>query len=273
MKSLLLSIFSRTQFQPLWLKVYRVAIGGLGFVNDNPSGNGEHRFLASLARRANSTRGDGKYIVFDLGANEGDFTAELLKQFANVEVHCFEPNPRTFRRLQARFGGDGRVILNELAVGDAEGTLTLYDYSGSAGSEHASLLKETFEDVYASKTQTDTVRVITVDTYLAERGVSRVDFFKVDVEGLEQSVFAGMRGLIESGKLGTMQFEFNAHNAITGLTLYRIGKIFPRHDIYRLLPNGAYAIKSGTTAYNSIIEVFKYSNYVLVPSGQGQPQY
>jgi FkbM family methyltransferase len=266
MKNFLLSIFARTEFQPFWRKVHRVSIGGLGFGNPDPNRNGENRFLANVVRQANSSRREGKYVVFDLGANEGNFTAEVLERIQNVEVHCFEPNPRTFKRLQARFAGDSRVILNELAVGDVEGTLTLYDYSGSSGSEHASLLKETFQDFFASQTQTDSVRVITVDTYLAERAVSRIDFFKVDVEGLEHSVFAGMQGAIDFGKVGIIQFEFNLHNAVTGLTLYKIARFFKNHDMYRLLPNGVYAIKNGSLAYNPIIEIFKYSNYALIPA-------
>ena len=254
------------EFQPLWRSIHRISIVGLGFGNPDSKYNGENRFLANIARQANSSRREGKYVVFDLGANEGNFTAEVLERIPNAEVHCFEPNPRTFKRLQARFAGESRVILNELAVGDAEGTLTLYDYSGSSGSQHASLLKETFQDIFASETQTDSVRVITVDTYLAEHAVSRIDFFKVDVEGFEQSVFAGMQGALGSGQVGIVQFEFNAHNAVTGLTLYKIARIFKNHGLYRLLPNGIYAIKSGSLAYNPFIEVFYYSNYALIPA-------
>jgi hypothetical protein len=92
----------------------------MGYMNTDPVRNGEYRFLAEWANRHRMKTGR-RPVVFDIGANEGDFTAQVLALFNDVEVHCFEPNPLTFARLKARFGNESRVVLNHCGLGAEAG--------------------------------------------------------------------------------------------------------------------------------------------------------
>lgn len=54
-----------------------------GYEFGNPSRNGEYRFLRSYLK--------GGMVVFDVGANTGNFTDQALSLEKDLEVHCFEP--------------------------------------------------------------------------------------------------------------------------------------------------------------------------------------
>jgi len=255
---------ARRPLQPLWWGLYRVAIGGLGHMNADPRFNGEDRFMRDWARARAASKPGVPPVVLDVGANEGDFTAAALAALGDCRIHCFEPNPKTFARLSARFAGDARVTLNNIGLSDKPGTFTLYDYAGSEGSGHASFLAETFTDVYKSSTQAVEARVSTLDAYLAEAGIAAVDFLKVDVEGLEKAVLAGAAGALSQGRIDVIQMEFNAHNILTGLSVQAIAKILPGYDIHRIVADGLAPVATASHAYNSRVEIFKYANLAAV---------
>ncbi|HEY4135429.1 MAG TPA: FkbM family methyltransferase [Alphaproteobacteria bacterium] len=263
----LLGWMARTQLQPLWWGVYRIAIGGLGHMNPDPRFNGEERCIATWARAWAARHPGRSPVVFDVGANEGDFTASVLAAFAGCQVHCFEPNPKTFARLSARFGSDGRVKINNLGLGDKPGSFTLYDYAGSEGSGHASFLPATFDDVYKSATQSVEAQVGTLDIYMANAGVESVDFLKIDVEGLEKAVLEGGAKALADGRIATIQMEFNAHNILTGLSILTLTKILANYDIYRIVANGLAPLVVDGKGYNSRFEIFKYANLIAVRRG------
>lgn len=256
---------ARVRLQPLWRALFKASIGGLGYTNIDPARNGELHFLASWAGAWRAEHGTGP-IVFDVGANEGEFTAALLALVDDAEVHCFEPHPETAARLRDRFRGDRRVVVNELGVADAPGTLVLHDHAGWSGTGHASFVESTFTDLYPSETASTSVAVTTIDAYLDEHGIARIDLMKIDVEGYERNVFEGMAGAIAAGRIGVVQFEFNAHHAFTGLTLHEIGRRFEGRSIHKLLVDGTDEVLGPATPYNSRIELYKYSNYVILPA-------
>src|SRR5439155_13658007 len=50
-------------------------------------------------------------LVVDIGANEGGWTAEILRVFPQLEVVAPEPGPEPRARLQARFAGRKNVAV------------------------------------------------------------------------------------------------------------------------------------------------------------------
>lgn len=266
MTARILGLVARVGFQSLWWGLYRLAIGGLGHMNADFRRNGELRYLEAWAKAVGRVPRSHPLVVFDIGANKGDFTGEVLRLLGDRElvVHCFEPNPETFEMLAERFGDEPRVRLVASALSDATGRLPLHEYRDVHGSGHASFLAETFRDIYAADARQIEVPVTTVDAYMAEAGIAKVDYAKVDVEGYEKNVFGGMTGALARGVIERIQFEFNAHNAISGLTLFQIGRMLADYDIYKLLPNGTVPVPVSGARYNARIEIFKYANYVAV---------
>jgi FkbM family methyltransferase len=267
-KAVLLSWAARRQWQPLWRATLRVAIGGLGHMNADPALNGEDRLLSEWAASL-KRQGRTSPVVLDVGANEGDFAAAVLALLPEARLVCFEPHPRTAARLAARFADRQSVVIRDVAVSDRPGGLALHDYQGGEGSAHASLLADTFTDVYAAASVSFDVDVVALDDMLVALDIERVDLVKIDVEGSERAVLVGMKRALAAGRIDRIQFEFNAHNALTGLTLHEVGRLLAGFDLYKILPNGLVPVFGPDVPYDSQIEIFKYANYVGLRRAEG----
>ena len=101
--------------------------------------NGEAFFLRQLSHylAAESTE---KTILFDIGANVGNYTQILLdlcQDLNQVEVHLFEPTQLGFQTLLDRYGQDGRVITNRCGVSNGNETKRLYSDRPGSGARLA----------------------------------------------------------------------------------------------------------------------------------------
>lgn len=131
-------------------------------------------------------------LALDVGAHKGGYTFWLARSVgAGGRVHAFEPQPQLARNLQRAFD-PRRVIVENAAVSDREGTMTLHIPTDGRPSPGASL------EATATATATGRsieVRVLTLDRHLAAR-TQPVSFLKCDVEGHELAVFRGAENLL-----------------------------------------------------------------------------
>ena len=160
---------------------------------------------------------------FDVGANVGLHSLGVydVVRSSGGAVHMFEPNPTMSRLLQRTFHANAfwaGVYINQPALSDRDGTadMTVYeDWWGGArlqspeniaSSEHPwardATIREQFE-----------VPTTTIDKYCHGRGVDRIDLLKIDVEGHEEAVVAGMKGITESSPdlKVVLEFTFGAY--------------------------------------------------------------
>jgi FkbM family methyltransferase len=135
-------------------------------------------------------------VLFDVGANIGLVSVILGRQptMASGRIHAFEPEARNLaqlrRNLQVNGFGD-RAVAEDVALAAAEGRATLH-VRGPVGDGRHSLV--------ASRGATGAVEVAvtTMSAYCVQRGV-RPDVVKIDVEGAEGEVLAGMDALLAEG--------------------------------------------------------------------------
>ena len=139
--------------------------------------------------------------VFDVGANVGMFSLKLARKCQEsgktVDIYSLEPNPPTFERLRRNLELNRElspsIHLNEIALGDRAGFLELaYDEDNTGGASMISV------DAARSNPTVATVRMETLDQFLFDNDITRVDFIKIDVEGYEPLVLEGARRTIES---------------------------------------------------------------------------
>ena len=141
----------------------------------------------------------------DVGANFGWYTSLFSKYAVNGgQVHAFEPVPSIFTNLQtnvALLGNPSNVFINNLALGDKNGEMTINLFSGlSTG--HASLSDQGRDDAISFKCE-----MKTLDSYLSGLNVGPINFVKVDIEGAEKSFLAGAGRLFEQQSLPIILME------------------------------------------------------------------
>jgi FkbM family methyltransferase len=125
--------------------------------------------------------------VVDAGAHIGYYTrlfAELVGPAGRVLA--VEPERENYSLLLRNIpsGTHEYVEAVDVALSDEEGEATLYV---AAGHSIHSLVHG-----YMPADEAVSVRVTTLDRLLEDRGIERVDFVKIDVEGAEPRVLAGM---------------------------------------------------------------------------------
>ena len=127
-------------------------------------------------------------VIVDVGANAGAFFLPVhMAGGAGTRSIVFEPNPVMQQRLLTNVAQNGlqeQVTLFTCAVGDAASRSVLhFPRNGNLGQGR-------IEVAYPHKRANEGVEVAVrpLRECLAEAGVTRIDFLKVDVEGLEDRV-------------------------------------------------------------------------------------
>jgi len=150
--------------------------------------------------------------ALDIGAHAGYYSL-LLSRLVGPRgtVAAFEPDPVNYRvltsNLQAR--GAWNVLPQRAAVSDHRGSITLYR---SAGSGNHSLFQ------YTPAVDHITVDTLSIDDYVEQAGIGAVSFAKIDVEGAEPLVLAGMRKTIRRSPSMTILIEYNPRALRSGGT-------------------------------------------------------
>jgi len=143
-------------------------------------------------------------LVFDIGAHVGDRISSVRRLGARVVA--LEPQPGPARALRLIHGRDHDVTLLSAAAGDREGEITFHVNSrnptvSTASAEFLAAADGAGGWEGQEWDRTLTVPCLTLDGLIAAHG--RPAFVKIDVEGFEDRVLAGL-----SHPLPALSFEF-----------------------------------------------------------------
>jgi FkbM family methyltransferase len=242
--------------------LYDIALRCSGVAITFPGKNGltqaEEHFL-----HRNKARLQGG-VLFDIGANNGAYTQNLLDLAPNARIFAFEPHPVTFALLRSRMQASPSVKAINKAVANKAGQLKLYDFRAEDGSTQASLT-ESAVALYSRDIVEHAVDCTTVDDFIAEMGIDQIDLLKIDTEGHDLSVLTGARNALQSGKIRMIQFEFIPANIATGATMHGFFEVLQGYRIGRLCLNGTVR---WLDPYNvKRCEIYVTHNLIAVPAG------
>jgi FkbM family methyltransferase len=132
-------------------------------------------------------------LVFDVGANVGERVAAMLE--AGCRVVAVEPQAACLERLRRLNARDGRLVIVPKACGAAPGSLVLRSGGGSdvlatLSEDYIHTVRESGRFAGHRWDRSERVEVCTLDALVAEHGMPR--FIKIDVEGYEAQVLAGL---------------------------------------------------------------------------------
>lgn len=144
-------------------------------------------------------------VVIDVGANGGIYAVTAARQIGPTgHVYAFEPATAevAILRKNVEINNLTNVTVIESAVSHETGTAQFAIADDGALN---SLAQTGHPDQHVTKWET--VKTITLDDFVRETSIPRVDFLKIDVEGAEKLVLDGAKELLASVTPLTILFE------------------------------------------------------------------
>ena len=190
--------------------------------NYYPLENGEYWLIQCLAPTLR--------CAFDVGANVGNWTSELLAHASAATVHVFEPVPDIFVTLNERLGGHAKVRLNDFGLLDKNVTASL---NVAPDRPHLSTL-------FTLEMPVVEVACRFATSYVEQVGIAAINFLKIDCEGAEPRVLTGLTRTLERGVVAVVQLEYGPLNIQNHWLLrdlyarfrglgYRVGRLYPSY--------------------------------------------
>lgn len=236
----------RLQF--IYSLLFRISLKGMnyGSAARSPAFSGEKKLLKTIKKQLPNNP-----VMFDVGANQGQYTSLLFSEIPEALIYSFEPSLSAFNKLNQKLGDHRNIHFYNLGLSDVKGVKKLY------ASKEASV-----QSTFISKNQSlfvEDVSVTTIDLFCEENDIEHIHFLKIDVEGFEFQVLSGAKRLLNQKKIDFIQFEFGNHQKHTRHFLSDFHELLGDFTLYRVVQNGIQPL-----CKNDFEELFLVTNYFAV---------
>ena len=163
-------------------------------------------------------------IFFDVGAHKGESIKSYAKTFKLDEVYSFEPSRLNFDQLQInsiKYKNKykiEKIIIENFALGSSK-TLGVFNQSKESSSStfkninqkskyfkkkslFFNIKEKYFDDTYE-------VSIDTLDNYINEKRILKIDFLKIDTEGYEYEVLNGLKNNFNKVKMIFLEHHYD----------------------------------------------------------------
>lgn len=151
------------------------------------------------------------YIFFDVGANNGYSSVPVAQSRPDAMVYGFEPTPQMIEIIKSRIQNLPNYMLTEVAVSDYNGSAT-FNVAGNADWGCSSLLPlsekaktEWYGRTDMFVTEQIEVKVIRLDSFIEEKGISHINYLHIDTQGSDLKVLNGLGKYLSIVEAGVME--------------------------------------------------------------------
>jgi FkbM family methyltransferase len=199
-------------------------------------------------------------IIFDVGANIGEWTALVSRIIPESRIYSFEPSKQTFETLSKTKFND-KVSLHNIGLGEKNETKDFFIY-GKDSTLNSVFSRDIENEKYRQNTQIEKAVFETFDSFCLKNNIKDISFLKIDTEGNELSVLKGAEQQIKDGKIGSIQFEYGGTYIDARILLKDVFKFFEDkpYVIFKMMQKRLKKINF----YEEDFENFQYANYVAI---------
>jgi FkbM family methyltransferase len=197
--------------------------------------------------------------IFDVGAHSGEWTDICLKYNPDSQFYLFEPASYLSKVLIQKYRAHNNVSIFRLGLSNKNGSLILYNPGSPLAGYH-------FRPGCHDPNITESIPVMTIDSFTETMGIDHIDLLKIDTEGAELDILQGAHRLLASKHIDVIQFEYGGTYLDANITL----KV-----VYELLSSYGYKILKLETrkivpvdSWNPLLESYCLTNYCAYLPGQ-----
>lgn len=135
-------------------------------------------------------------VMVDVGANDGIFTDNILRQRPGCTAYLFEPVTDHYERCVQRFAQNPRVTVEHFGLGDKNEQLSIWKPRHNPGG-NTMVADIASQFTHYMDFDEEKVQCRIFSEYAREKDLKRADFIKTDAEGFDYRVLKGMLGFLE----------------------------------------------------------------------------
>jgi len=173
--------------------------------------------------------------VIDVGANSGQYGAELRKLGFKGFIVSFEPVKKVFLELERHAKSDDKWLCYNFALGDVEAKKPINVYGSTVFSSFLEA-NDYSKNIWSSLNNVDVenVDVIRLDdlfSEIVEKSGGENFYLKMDTQGFDKNVFEGALGSLD--RIRAMQSELSLISVYSGMPdAYDVLKLFHENDYH-----------------------------------------
>lgn len=162
----------------------------------------------------------GIRTVIDVGAHGGEFARMMRTFLPEATILSFEPQRESYDVLRTAMGSDPQFKAFNVALGDTEGTIELFQ---NAFTPCSSLLPMTWRCIgafpFTACTKKTTVAIRRLDAMVDVDALCDDVLLKIDTQGFEDRVIVGGTNVLRRARYVVLEVSF--------VPLYRGQQLFP----------------------------------------------
>ena len=180
-------------------------------------------------------------IILEAGVCDAEDTCRMKTRWPKAKIYGFEPLPQHYNLSKKNSAHLHEVTIYKKALSDKVGTLTFYESRKVPGA--SSLLQDNFDKIEIPKdighdgvNYLDTpisVECTTVDQWVKEAAIKKIDYVWLDTEGAELTILRHAKTILPT--IRVISIEANFKEFRKGMTL------FP--DLYEFLTQQGFTLK------------------------------
>jgi FkbM family methyltransferase len=152
-------------------------------------------------------------VVLDVGANIGQYSLIASKRVGPTgHVYAFEPGESILSRLRRNIelNPSNNIEILPVAVGNDHGFYSYYPAAKLGNQGVGSLIPDDKGDIRTLEPVQ--VKMVRLNDFCEERGIKKVDFIKIDVEGFEFEVLKGSGNILSNNPNVLLMVELANEN-------------------------------------------------------------
>ena len=203
-------------------------------------------------------------VIFDLGANIGEWTDSIKCYCPNAQIYAFEPTPNIYQYILSKFKEYENITCIQAAINSNDmgrqpfhvwNAEELVNFGGN------SIHYRPLEYLFNNKPKIIQVSTQSLDGFCERNNIEHINYVKIDVEGSERDVIFGAMDLINTHSIDYIQFEYAGGFRDAGVSLKEIYNFLTKrgYRLYRILAGGSLTEE---TEWKDGLESYGYEVYV-----------
>lgn len=244
--------------------LFQLSLRGLGILNHvDYKISGERHLLKNIVPKYSPT------LIFDVGANVGNYTLEARK-YNRCPIFSFEPNPPTANQLKINIRECTNTSIFEIGMSNIKGSAEIFDDSTKESTSQASLYSEVISDFHHHEVKSTHIALTTIDEFCSDKNIKNISLLKIDTEGNEFKILEGAKQMISANQIDIIHFEFNSMNIASRVYFKDFFKVLSNYNLYRLLPHSILKLDY----LNPVeYEIFAFQNIIAIRKDIDKEQY